>query len=256
MLAPASLMYSAAVDLLTFYSSDRAHFGDLYRNLGIFLTTMGQSVEGCAWLAKSVCISPGGMLSLSNYGNSLKEILSLTDAMITFDRALTVDPRHAEDIWDKAFLFLWMGVVINQVTLYKSRWDIAELFASNRMFAIPRDLGHESVSGPHLFVYAEQGLGDTIQVSRFSCRLFERGARVTLEVHLPLVPLMRQSNIASYVVFRSKPEPLADFQILLMSLPAAWKMTESDLSTRAPYRYALPDCIKSWGEIIALRRVF
>lgn len=251
MLAAASQMYAAAVDLLTFDSIDSTHRGDLYRNLGIVLTTMGQSAEGRAWLAKSVCISPGAVLSLNNYGNSLKETLAATDAMTAYDRALTIDPCHAEAIWNKALLFLLMGDVTKGFSLYESRWDVAELFPSKRVFSMPRYQGHESVSGRHIFVYAEQGLGDTIQFSRFSRRLVERGARVTLEVHPPLVPLMRQSNIASHVVARGEPEPLADCQIPLMSLPAVWKLTESELGMQAPYLYAHPDRIKKWGEMIS-----
>ena len=244
-------MYASTCDCIRLHDPRHAHLADVFRNRGIVLTTMGRPEEGRRWLSKSICLAPAAVLCLNNYGNSLKETASLAEAAAAYERALIIDPGHAEALWNKALLLLLTGKIGEGFKLYESRWRIPELFPSMREFASPRYRGCEPVSGRHIFLYAEQGLGDTMQFSRFSRRLVELGAKVTLEVPDALMGLMRQSNVASEVVRRGEVEPTADFQCPLMSLPAAWSLDEAALNMSGPYLFATPDRVFKWSEIIA-----
>jgi len=53
-------------------------------------------------------------------------------------------------------------------------------------------LGAEDISDKTLFVYWEQGLGDTIQFSRYAKSVAALGAKVILSAQRPLVRLLRQ----------------------------------------------------------------
>ena len=55
-----------------------------------------------------------------------------------------------------------------------------------RQFSEPLWLGKEPLAGKTLLIYAEQGLGDTIQFCRYARPLAERGATVLLRVQPPL----------------------------------------------------------------------
>jgi hypothetical protein len=101
-----------------------------------------------------------------------------------------------------------------------------------------------------VFLYAEQGLGDTLQFCRFSRQLLDRGTRVTLEVPAPLVPLLRQSAVATEIVARGEPEPIADLQSPLMSLPGVWGYGERDLRMEGPYLRADAARVARWAQII------
>jgi len=239
------------VNWIRLYAPDNPHLSDVCRNLGIVLTSMGRADDARPWLAKSVCLSPDAVLSLNNYGIALKETAALSEAERIFERALLVDSKYAEAIWNKALLLLLMGKINDGFRLYESRWKIPGFFPSRRELASPRYEGYEAVSGRHVFLFAEQGLGDTMQFCRFSRRLVDLGAKVTLEVPEPLVALMRQSNIATEVIARGAAEPAADFHCPLMSLPAAWGLGEADLQITAPYLVASRERVHKWGEIIA-----
>ncbi len=244
-------MYSLAVNCIRLYAPDHPRLSDVCRNLGIVLTSMGRPDDACPWLAKSVCLSPEAVLSLNNYGIALKETAALYEAERIFERALLVDPKYAEAIWNKALLLLLTGKISEGFKLYEYRWKIPGLFALRPELASHRYNGHEAVSGRHVFLFAEQGLGDTMQFCRFSRRLVDLGAKVTLEVPAPLVELMRQSNVATEIVARGAAEPAADFHCPLMSLPAAWGLGEADLRMTTPYLVASRERVHKWGEIIA-----
>ncbi len=51
-------------------------------------------------------------------------------------------------------------------------------------------LGQEPVEGKTILIYADEGLGDSIQFVRYVSMLADRGARVILVVQKPLLPLL------------------------------------------------------------------
>ena len=56
----------------------------------------------------------------------------------------------------------------------------------------PLWLGEENITGKTLFVYWEQGLGDTIQFCRYAKFVEAHGAKVVLSVQQPLRGLLKQ----------------------------------------------------------------
>jgi tetratricopeptide (TPR) repeat protein len=243
-------VYQSAAMLFKNDAAAFANLADAWRNIGILLTTIGRSSEARNFLEKALVVDPGALLSWNNYGNALKETRAITDARAAYARSLLIDPRHAEAEWNSALLSLLTGNLIEGFKLYESRWRVRELFPTTREFSVPRYSGSEPVEGRHVFLYAEEGLGDTLQFCRFSRRLLERGARVTLEVPAALVPLLRQSAVATEILARGDPEPVAELQSPLMSLPAAWGCRETDLHMDVPYLFADSQRVAHWGDII------
>jgi hypothetical protein len=74
-----------------------------------------------------------------------------------------------------------------------------------------------------ILIYAEQGLGDTIQFIRYAKQLFALGASVLIEVQPTLVSLAKTLG-NDFKVFNTGDElPIFDFQISLLDLPLAFK---------------------------------
>lgn len=250
-LAEALAMYESASLLFGRSAATAPGLAEALRNRGIVLTGLGHVVDARKLLGQALALGPESTFSWNNFGNALKESRLLKEAESAYERALLIEPSHVEATWNKALLLLLKGDIMRGFPLYESRWKVRELFPTTREFAIPRYKGDDAIAGRHVFLFAEQGLGDTLQFCRFARQLVTRGAEVTLEVPAGLVPLMQQSSVATRVIARGQAEPPADLQCPLMSLPAVWGLAERDLGMTHPYISADPERVKRWGEVIA-----
>jgi hypothetical protein len=77
------------------------------------------------------------------------------------------------------------------------------------------------VRGKTILIHSEQGYGDTIQMVRFARTLADRGARVIVETHAVLAPLLGDVGGIAQVIVHGDSLPRFDFHIPMMSLPAA-----------------------------------
>ncbi|MBN8902855.1 MAG: hypothetical protein J0H57_17645, partial [Rhodospirillales bacterium] len=104
----------------------------------------------------------------------------------------------------------------------------------------------EPLAGRTLPVHAEQGMGDMVQFARYLPHL-PRDGHVILEVHPPLVRLLRQMPGVDAVLGIGEALPAYDLRIPMMSLPLALGLTGAeDVSATIPYLRADPDRSAAW----------
>jgi tetratricopeptide (TPR) repeat protein len=217
-------------------------------NRGAAYKAMMRYEEAVADYDRALAIAPNLPETLSNRGVALEALGRFDEALASYDQALAVQPDHMEAVRNRGLLRLLTG-------FWQEGWASCE---SRRRVAswVPRDF-----SGPELerledarrarvLVYAEQGLGDTIQFARFAQRLAEAGAEagaaVTLDVQAPLVGLL--SDLANVtVVTRAGPPPAFDFHVPLMSLPRLMEATPQTLGAEVPYLAADPARAADWA---------
>jgi hypothetical protein len=92
-------------------------------------------------------------------------------------------------------LLLWDTQFRQGLEYYENRFDAHGEFDARdwRQFPAPRWRG-ESLTGKHLYLWTEQGVGDIIQFASFLPRLLEeKPASVTFGTHAKLVPLLQRS---------------------------------------------------------------
>jgi hypothetical protein len=109
-------------------------------------------------------------------------------------------------------------------------------------------LGHQTIVGKTLLIYAEQGLGDVIQFCRYATTVEALGAKVIVEVPAPLVPLISTLKGNFTIVEQGKPLPAFDLQCPVMSLPLAFKTSVATIPAEVPYLYADSGKQKVWQE--------
>src|SRR6185312_4726602 len=95
------------------------------------------------------------------------------------------------------------GLVLLQMGYYEPGWPEFEWrFAARRtpprMFNVPQWDGSKP-KGKHLLVWADQGVGDSIQFSRYIRMLVEAGARVTVECPANLQQFMLAAGASESV---------------------------------------------------------
>jgi hypothetical protein len=102
--------------------------------------------------------------------------------------------------------------------------------------------------GRTILLYAEQGLGDTIQFCRYASQVAALGAKVILEVQPPLKKLMQSLPGDVQVVVRGTyPMPAFDCRCPLMSLPLAFKTTPASVPSPTAYLHADPALVRIWA---------
>jgi hypothetical protein len=100
-------------------------------------------------------------------------------------------------------------------------------------FAEPEWQG-ETFAGHTLLLYAEAGLGDTMQFVRYLPMAAEKGGSIVLQVQPPLVPLLRaDANVT--VVALGEPLPRFDLHLPLIGLPRVFGTTLDNIPAAIPY---------------------
>jgi hypothetical protein len=116
---------------------------------------------------------------------------------------------------------------------------------------LPRWLGAESIEGRALLVYAEQGLGDTVQFCRYLPLLEARGARVIFEVQPALQSLLQSAPTRAQILPFDAPLPPFDLCTPLLSLPWLLGTELGSIPSGIPYLRAEPARTASWQERLA-----
>jgi hypothetical protein len=101
----------------------------------------------------------------------------------------------------------------------EARWKVPTLSSGYPAFSQPKWLGAEPLAGRSLLVYANEGVGDTIQFARYVPMLAARGARVILVVHDSLCGLFESRAGVAQCLPKSAEMPEFDFHVPLSSLP-------------------------------------
>lgn len=172
----------------------------------------------------AICLDPTLANGYNNLGVDFHEKMQLELAKSTLERALTLNPHLVDARWNLGLVQLMQGDLKQGFQNFEWRWKNPRLGLvddPSKLFK-PQWRGQE-VKGCSLLLYAEQGLGDTLQFARYACTLQDRGAKVTLCVQQELSELFKLAVGVGRVIhgetaFRHALED-CDFVSPLMSLP-------------------------------------
>lgn len=165
--------------------------------------------------------------------------------------ALNIDPEHKGAKTARAMIWLLQGDFARGWAEYEARFGSHDGPAL-RNFPIKRWDG--SAQPTHLYVHAEQGLGDSLQFARYLPTLIEAGHRVSFEVQTPLIGLFQQLNAVTLISAQQSKIPSdCGAHIALMSLPYALKTFLPHPPPAAQYLKAKPTHLSKWREILGPR---
>jgi hypothetical protein len=180
----------------------------------------GRYAEALADYDAGLKLAPSYADGHNNRGWCLLNLGRLDEASAAFRQALAVNPGLAGARLNQGFWHLLQGDFAAGLPLYEYRKALPQP-VEKRAYPQPLWNGREDIAGKHVFVYCEQGLGDAIQCFRFTDALLGRGARVTLAVAKPLLPLLASAEKPLQLIDLNTPPEAFDFHVPLMSLPLA-----------------------------------
>jgi tetratricopeptide (TPR) repeat protein len=247
---------------------------EAWSNHGNVLNDLGRPEAALASFDHALAINPRMPGALVNRANVLRELARLAEALAGYDRAIALDARYPEAHHHRGVLMMDLQRPADAVAAFDTALALRPgdqeteaskamalllagdfehglpLYERRRLAPPPSDrppwLGSEPVAGKTLLVSAEQGLGDTLQFSRYAPLLAERGARVALQVQPALVSLLRGLEGVD-VIGTDEPPPPFDLHAPLLSLPLAFGTRLETIPAPAALKPD-PAKVQAWSE--------
>ena len=222
----------------------RPDYAEALNNRGNTLQKLGRFDEALEGYERAVAIRADYAEAFNNRGNALQELVRFDEALESYERALAIRPDYAACHVNRAFLLLQTGRFAEGWQGYEWRRKIDD--GTARPLSGPEWTGGDT-NARRLLFYFEQGLGDTIQFSRFACSVAARGGEVLLEVQPSLGGLL--GSLEGVKVIRNGATlPEHDAELPLMSLPHVLGATLETIPRDVPYLFAEPARVEAWAK--------
>lgn len=220
----------------------RPDFAEALSNRGALFEDLGQFEEALADYDAALRLDPQHVQAHHNRGNVLLGFGRLKDAVSAYDEVLRLVPDHPGAHHNRGFALLSLGKLAEGWPEYEWRWRVKNWPGGKpRHPSLPQWRG-EPAAGRTLLLWAEQGLGDSIQFMRYLPAVAAMGwGGAIVEVPEPLLPLfapMASSRIR--IVALGDPLPPADVQCPFLSLPLAFGTVLDTIPNAVPYLEADP----------------
>jgi hypothetical protein len=245
-LQEAEKLYKQALEI------DSRH-ADSHHMLGIAKFQMGRCEEAITSIQRALALNPHADAysvnlrlihrALLKQAYDLKQHGRLDESLALYELALRCDPNCAETHFQRAVLWMLKGHWEQGFAEYEWRWQT-------------KNYGHFSIQQPRwdgsplggktIFVFAEQGLGDTMHFISYLPLIQRRGGRVILQCLPQIVPLLAHATGIDQLLARDEPLPGFDVYVPLLSLPGIFNSTLQQVPQTVPYLHAEAELVKYW----------
>jgi len=232
----------------------RPAYAEALFNRGRALQRLNRYDEALASYDQALTISPAYAEAFGNRGAALQALGRYDDALASYDQALVIRPEDAEVHWNRSLCRLVVGDFERGWQEYEWRWKWGAFPAARRNFSQPLWLGKEDLAGKSILLHSEQGLGDTIQFSRYAQAVAQKGARVILEVQPTLKALLATISGAHQVLGHGDALPEFDFHCPLLSLPLAFRTQLGTIPQMISLAGASVEAVGKWESKLGCRK--
>ena len=183
-----------------------------------------------------------------NLGNALLALGDPQKAAAEYRHAVSLLPDSADAHFNLGLALLQSGSWSEGWQHHE--WRLRQPGTMQRKLTRPRWDG-SPIAGKRILIHAEQGMGDTLQFSRFAAVVSNLGGRVLLECQGPLTRLLSSLDQVEGVMPAGGRIPEYDCHAPLMSLPAILGTTLADLEGDNPYLLADRELVERWSESLS-----
>lgn len=190
-------------------------------------------------------INPKIYEALYNFGFTLKKQGHIKEAMEIYHKILEMKPHYAQPHFSLSLSYLTLGDFEQGWKEYEWRW--AAYNETPRKYKQPQFDGTD-IAGKTILLYAEQGLGDTLQFIRYAKLIKDQGGKVIFDTQKPLKQILSLCPYIDKVIAHGDTMPEFDYHVALMSLPLIFKTTLHTVPHQIPYIYADQNLVEYWRE--------
>ncbi len=206
---------------------------EAYYQLGNVCCKLRAPEKAVRLYQKATQLDPQNYKLWNNLASALRDMGRIEESLAAYDRALAICPDCPLTRANRGIALLTAGNLEEGFREYGFRWQPLEL----RKYPQPVWKG-EPISDKTLYVFAEQGLGDTIQFVRYLRLARERAGRIVLECQASLKILLEQSHCADVIVATGETPPAFDCYSPLLDLPEVFRTTLDTIPADVPYLMA------------------
>ena len=226
---------------------------EAYSNRGNALAQAQRWIESLESYDLAISLNPTAVQAHINRANTLLSLQRLSEAILSYEAAVFLQPNSALANWNLAHALLLKGDYVRGWELYEWRWEYGDNIKYKRHFKVPFWQGNEIIYGRKILLYAEQGLGDTIQFFRYVKLLKQMGAGVLLMVPKALVNLLKDSEDVDVLIESGQALPEFDYYSPLISLPRAFGTNLTSIPAASGYLQAERRKVLFWKERLGCR---
>jgi Tfp pilus assembly protein PilF len=221
------------------------NYPEAYYAIGNLERDAGQLEAADQAFAKAYGQKPSYYEAKHNRANVLRELGRAEEAVALLREVLEQVPDLAEAHYNLALSLFTLGRYVEGGPHYEWRWKSKGFTSPARGLTQPKWNGQPL---PHstLLLYAEQGLGDTLQFIRYLELAKARVGQVLVEVPAPLHRLLTRSlgHLATFIK-QGQSLPPFDVQLPLLSLHGLF-----DAACPPAYLQAEPEKLAAWQQAL------
>ena len=229
------------------------HHVEVLCNRGIALRALDRVEAALEDYERVLALQPKFVPAFNLKGVALAALNRHEEAIASYSAALALDPGFAPAHFNRGLSHLVRGDFEPGWCDHEWRWRGSDTQIALRNFGRPQWQG-EDLQGKTILVHAEQGLGDTIQFSRYVPLLAACRAEVVLEVQPSLTRLLAQLPGAHTVIAMNETRPAIDYHCPILSLPFAFGTRLDSIPASIPYLSAPAAHIERWRSRLGPRR--
>ena len=193
-------------------------------------------------------IAPEDVLTHMAHALALVHLNRLEEALVSYEQVLRLNPEDADAIWGRGETLLTLGRFEEGWVDYEARKSKLNLHDKLK-YQQPLWRGQEALTKKRLFVYWEQGYGDTIQFARYALLAAAAGAEVALSVQEPLRRLFKDFGPNITVIGESEAPKAFDLHCPLSSMPLGFgTRLETIPSMAGGYLKATAEDVAAWQQ--------
>lgn len=227
--------FNAAINDFSLATQVNPNCSEAFYNRGVVYEKMQQHKFAIEDYSVAIELNPHDYKAYNNRGVARRETKCFDAAIKDFDKSVEVNPDFAEGYYNKSLTLLSIGNLQEGFELYEHRWKTEHFQKQVRHFQQPLWLGNEDLTGKTILLHSEQGLGDSIQFSRYIKSFKNIKCRVLLEIEKPLMTIMQCLLPQTHIFEKNTQLPNFDYHCPLMSLAHVFGTTGNQKTSSASY---------------------
>ena len=212
--------------------AEKPEYPDALSNLGNALHELGALDEAVASYQSALRLNQNHFDAHNNLGNALRTRGDLAASVRSYEQALRLKPDNAQVRLSRALCWLEAGDFESGWPEYEWRLQCPEFAIP--IFRQPRWDG-SGLNGRSILLYADHGLGDTIQFIRYAPMVRAFGGDVIVACPRPLAQLLASCPGVDRIVEEGAELPPFDVYIPIMSLAGVFATTAATVPADVPY---------------------
>ena len=217
----------------------KSDYAEAYNNIGISLRNLKNYKEAIINYNKAISLKPDYAEAYNNRGISFLKLKIYNLALKDYNKAISLRHDYAEAYYNKSLLYLIRGDFKKGWMNYEWRKKLFNKDKTRSTANIKELINLKNIRNKKIFIEHEQGLGDTIQFSRYVKLLSDLGAKVMFKTQDPLHELFKNfSNLNESDEF--------DLYSSLLSLPYVFNTNSKNIPNNSPYLHTNKEIDLFW----------